>query len=493
MRRPLRLQLLVPVLAVVILAIVGSSALSAYLAADWLKQRQQESLARVVATLTDASFPLTESVLKKMSGLSGAEFVVLDSAGGVEDSSWQFAADDVAQLRQLPREHKLVDFGAGHTLDLTAGRFLASRLSVTPRGDGSRMATLVVLYPEERWAVARRQVIYPPLVVGAAAILLAVAVTALLARRVVGPLETLRRQAAAIEEGDFRLVPLNSRNDEIQDLSRTINHMVERLAQYEADVRQNERLRTLGQLGAGIAHQVRNAATGARLALDLHRQDCPLQDSETLDVAARQFKLIETYLQRFLTLGGRKPPASDSAPHEQIDLVRLIEDVLPLIRPAFQHAGIALKFDPFADRMLISGDAQSLQQLLVNLLTNGFEAAARNSKSSTNGGAPVVEIQVARAEGGRIDCRIGDSGPGPAEEIGNRLFDPFISDKPDGTGLGLAVCHQIVVEHNAQISWCRTDGMTWFVVSFQQVANALPTTVRSVEADTAQLTTDNNR
>src|SRR5689334_5682967 len=102
MRRPLRLQLLGPVLAVVILAIVGSSALSAYLAADWLKQRQQESLARVVATLTDTSFPLTESVLKKMSGLSGAEFSVLDSSGRVEESSRPFAKDDVAQLKQLP-------------------------------------------------------------------------------------------------------------------------------------------------------------------------------------------------------------------------------------------------------------------------------------------------------------------------------------------------------------------------------------------------------
>src|SRR5579864_3839000 len=134
MRRPLRFQLLVPVLAVVILAIVGSSALSAYLAVDWLRQRQQESLARVVATLTDASFPLTESVLKKMSGLSGAEFVVLDSSGGVRGSSRPFAEDDVGQLRQLPREQKLAEFGAGGTLNLTAGRFLASRLSVTPSG-----------------------------------------------------------------------------------------------------------------------------------------------------------------------------------------------------------------------------------------------------------------------------------------------------------------------------------------------------------------------
>ncbi len=468
MRRPLRFQLLVPVLAVVILAIVGSSALSAYLAVDWLRQRQQESLARVVATLTDASFPLTESVLKKMSGLSGAEFVVLDSSGGVRGSSRPFAEDDVGQLRQLPREQKLAEFGAGGTLDLTAGRFLASRLSVTPSGDASQTATLVVLYPEEQWAVARRQVIYPPLIVGAAAVLLAVAVTAFLARRVVGPLETLRRQTAAIEHGEFRRVPLGPRNDEIQDLTRSINHMVERLAQYETDVRQNERLRTLGQLGAAVAHQTRNAATGARLALDLHREECPLGGSETLDVAGRQFKLIETYLQRFLTLGRGKELANQSFSQQSIDLPALINEVLPLVRPACQHAGIQLHFDEPDTPMFVSGDSQNLLQLFINLLTNGIESAARTAKSPSDGATAAVVVELARGEDGRLECRIGDSGPGPAAEIGGRMFEPFVSDKPDGTGLGLAVCREIAIEHGAQISWRRTDGMTWFVVSFPE-------------------------
>ena len=110
-----------------------------------------------------------------------------------------------------------------------------------------------------------------------------------------------RRRSSRGSFGRCRSAP---RNDEIQDLTHSINHMVERLARYEADVRLNERLRTLGQLGAGIAHQMRNAATGARLALDLHRQECPLDpDCETLEVAKRQFTLMETYLQRFLTLG----------------------------------------------------------------------------------------------------------------------------------------------------------------------------------------------
>ncbi|HKD36252.1 MAG TPA: HAMP domain-containing sensor histidine kinase, partial [Pirellulales bacterium] len=351
------------------------------------------------------------------SGLSGADFVVLDASENVQDSSRAFSVSDIELLRQLPRELKLANIGGDRAIQLSAGRFLASRLVVSGRGDGSRSSTLVVLYPEERWAVGRRQVIYPPLIVGGVAVVLAAAVAALLARRVVGPLETLRRQAAAIESGDFRPVPLSPRNDEIQDLTRSINHMVVQLAQYEADVRQNERLRTLGQLGAGIAHQVRNAATGARLALDLHRQECTTADSETLNVAFRQFKLIETYLQRFLTLGGRQRLATEPSPREPIDLRQLMDEVIPLVRPACQHAGIHLNFDSPVTPMFVAGDAQSLVQLFVNLLTNGIEAAAGASKSLTNGALAAVAIELARGEEGRIECRVGDSGPGPTAAI----------------------------------------------------------------------------
>jgi signal transduction histidine kinase len=464
MRWPLRSQLLLPVLAVVIVAILGSSVSSAYLAAEWARERQEESLARVVATLTDASFPLTESVLKKMSGLSGADFVVFDSSGIVQDSSRRLADADLQALRQLPSQQNLADFANGRLLDLAGGRFLASRLPVVSRSDRDTSTTLVVLYPEERWTIARRQVIYPPLVVGAAAVLLAVAVTAIFARRVVRPLESLRRQAAAIEQGEFRPLPLGSRNDEIQDLTRSINHMVERLARYEADVRLNERLRTLGQLGAGVAHQMRNAATGARLALDLHRQECPLDPGcETLEVAKRQFTLMETYLQRFLTFG-----RGETLSRVPLDLGQLIDSVLPLVRPACQHARIELRFDRPDKSALVLADSKAIEQLLVNLLTNAIEAAAGAFAEQKNGSVGAVEIELARDTTGRIECRIGDTGPGPAATIGERLFEPFVSDKPDGTGLGLAVAHQIAADHQAELRWHRANGMTWFIIAFAE-------------------------
>lgn len=473
MRWPIRLQLLLPMLLVVFVAIIGSSAVSALLVVNSVRARQEENLSRVVSTLTEASFPLDESVLVKMSGLSGASFVTFDQSGTVQAASHPFAKALLPLLYQLPSTHKLTSFGEGSRVLLGGDSFFAARLPVPYRGGSAGPVSLAVLYPAEQWAAVGRQAIYPLLVVAGAAVVAAMIVTALLARQVVRPLESLRRQAAAIEQGDFRPMPLARRNDETQDLARSINHMVERLAQYEIEVRQNERLRTLGQLGAGIAHQIRNAATGAHLALDLHRRECAASDvSDTLDVAVRQLALMEAYLQRFLTIGrpnqGRvKPPA-----RQPMELAEAVRDVLPLLRPACEHANINLQFNEPAESSLIVGDGQAIGQLLINLLLNAIEAA-----SSNNEGGGIVRVEIAQLGNGRIACRVSDSGPGPDSAIRDRIGEPFITDKPDGTGLGLAVVRQIAEDHGAELSWQREKGMTQFTVAFPAAAESLaPTT-----------------
>ena len=102
MRRPIQVQLLFPFLSVVLLAIVLASGTIACLGVNRANRRQQDDLARVVATLTDATFPLSKDVLRQMSGLSGAEFVVFDADSRLLEHTLPLAADELESLRRLP-------------------------------------------------------------------------------------------------------------------------------------------------------------------------------------------------------------------------------------------------------------------------------------------------------------------------------------------------------------------------------------------------------
>ena len=132
---------------------------------------------------------------------------------------------------------------------------------------------------------------------------------------------------------------LPSLNDELRDLSRSVNDMAQRLSQYQDQTRQTERLRLLGQVSGGLAHQLRNAAVGARLAIQLHIED--LADDanrEALNVALRQLAIVEMHVKKFLDLG--KALELD---RQSCQLEAIVTEAISLIRPQCAHAGIQLR------------------------------------------------------------------------------------------------------------------------------------------------------
>ena len=178
MRRPIQVQLLFPFLSVVLLAIVLASGTIACLGVNRANRRQQDDLARVVATLTDATFPLSKDVLRQMSGLSGAEFVVFDADSRLLEHTLPLGADELESLRRLPEGNSPMWGGPSGTVlrpetlaaepapppgetgkpnqsPLISGRtYFAWRMPVTRRGTAARPNWLVVLYPEDQWWIA---------------------------------------------------------------------------------------------------------------------------------------------------------------------------------------------------------------------------------------------------------------------------------------------------------------------------------------------------
>lgn len=192
------------------------------------------------------------------------------------------------------------------------------------------------------------------------------------------------------------------------------------------------------------------------MALELHAAELdPSADRESLDVALRQLHLMETSLKRFLQLG-----RGETVPRKSVDLRALVDETLPLVEPACRHANIRLAWNRPDAQVEVDGEADSLRQLLLNLLLNAIEAA-----TDATGKAGDVKVELRRDQQG-VELRVLDSGPGPSADMATRVFEPFATSKPDGTGLGLSVAREIAEAHSATLGWQRIDGLTCFELNF---------------------------
>ncbi|MCU0702426.1 MAG: HAMP domain-containing histidine kinase [Fimbriiglobus sp.] len=384
----------------------------------------------VAAALTEPpnSFPLTPPILAKMKRLSGAEFVFTPRVG-----------EPVGTLDPLPR---LTD---NEELELNGALYRIRRLTL-PAGHPNAGGVLAVCSPEARRRAVVRRAVVPPLLLGVA---VAVAAAGLLAigGRVVSRLQRVKGRTEAIAAGDFRTLPVPpSPDDELTDLANAVNHLAARLGDYERQLQQTERLRVLGQFSGGLAHQLRNAAGGARLAVQLYLKDG--DDREPLEVALRQLARMEANLCQFLALG--KPPAAATS---SVDVAEVLDAAVRLQGPQCRHAGIRLQWTS-PGPIVLAGDATQLGHLFGNLIGNAIEAAGP-------GGA--VEL-TASVDGGRIVVEVSDTGPGPSTDVADRLFEPFVTGREQGIGLGLAVAKQAADAHGGGIDWRRENGRTVFRV-----------------------------
>jgi signal transduction histidine kinase len=225
--------------------------------------------------------------------------------------------------------------------------------------------------------------------------------------------------------------------------------LLARLEACEAGLQKSERMRVLGQVSGGLAHQIRSGVAAAKLGVQLHARSCNDGDSESLDVARRQLGRVEADLARFLDLG------RDDLPRRTCRIVELVEEAVHLLRPACRHADVQLCWEPPACTPVVNGDPGRLGHLLVNLLTNGVEAA---------GAGGDIEVTVEQAGPECCVIEIWDSGPGPDGAIADRLFQPFATGKADGVGLGLFVARQAAEAHGGRLDWRRERNRTCFRV-----------------------------
>jgi signal transduction histidine kinase len=221
-----------------------------------------------------------------------------------------------------------------------------------------------------------------------------------------------------------------------------------RVFKSEESLRKNEQLTTLGLLAAEIAHEIRNPLTVLKLLLGGLGLEFPEGDPRRTDMRVIGEKLdqLEEIVTRVLNFG--KAPTSL---HSRCSLAEIVEDTLILVRLKFAQNKIRVDFRPPSAPLVIEGNPGQLQQVLLNVLFNSMHAMPEGGAialtlgSENHGPAPLAMVDVA------------DSGAGISESIRDRIFDSFLSGRPNGTGLGLAIAKRIMQSHHGDIELLKTS------------------------------------
>ena len=221
--------------------------------------------------------------------------------------------------------------------------------------------------------------------------------------------------------------------------------------------RRAEKLAALGTLAAGLAHELNNpiGIMSSRIELMLLEgaSTLPAEVRNDLQVLHRQTQRVARITQGLLSFARRS--SGDRTP---VDLNYIVRETLLLVESQIVKAGVRLAVDLSPELPAVLGDADMLQQVVLNLVTNARDALA--------GGGAITIVSRLREEG-LVELVVADTGPGIAPEDLPRVFDPFFSTKPTGTGLGLAITHGIMNEHRGTIDVESVPGQgTRFILTF---------------------------
>ncbi len=441
---------------IVILTVLANTCVIAYFSIHKVRERQSWNLHRVMETLSEANYPLTSSVLRQMRGLCGAEFVLLDQEGAIEHATLQFDDSTRKEMLRLRENHLTGEIPRKDAIRIEDRPYSLRWVDISPLSGRPQAKLLCVLSRKKEWWALLLEVASPILLSGVAVLPIAIGISAILSRKLVRPIRAIRRQAETLAEGSFEPIPLPERRDEIHDLAQSINQMALRLKAHDEKVRHQERFAILTRLGAGLAHQLRNHATGARMALQISRQQTDISsEREAIDQALHQLEMMETHLQRFLSLG-----KSNGDTPRQVNIADLIQEVVAMVAPSCRHQNILLATQIPKEKIFLLARAEALRQVILNLVMNAMDAVAVTSTEARE-----ILIALHRDEQRRrITLEVCDGGPGPAEEIAGNMFELFVTSKPEGTGIGLSMAQQIVQAHGGILRWKRREGRTCFYV-----------------------------
>ncbi len=280
-----------------------------------------------------------------------------------------------------------------------------------------------------------------------------------LGSRILGNTRRFSRYAKRIASGDFTpITPAKRYQDEFTDMAIAVNQMILELENREAILVQSHKMRAVGTLTAGVAHELNNPLNNITLTAHML-----LEDYDSLDDDERR-----DMIQDLITESGRSKKIisnlldfarESSSQLESLDLTELLRETIALASNQIKLSGIKIEFQATDNLPRVHGDVQQLEQVFLNLILNAVDASSKGNR---------IQIIVLPADDPNyVAVKVIDTGSGIPDHILPSIFDPFFTTKGKGkgTGLGLSVSQGIVAKHGGRISVASKEGQgTTFTV-----------------------------
>ena len=417
-----------------------------------------------------ARYPLTASVLTQIQELSSLKLGIVsrDAEKGLRLDSKSSLFPQTEDLRWIEPLVRQAADSNGKTFFVTVDLEESNRSNATafmlPKQENAneKQRYLILLEPMSLSTRGSVQAFVLPLATGLCSSILIALVAAFVASKIGKRIERLGKHVEEIANGSFESIVPTGPPDAIHSLYESVNWMSEQLQKSSAKIAQNERSRLINLMASGLAHELRNHLTGARLAIQTCNPDA--ETREALSISLKQMKLAEESIQRLLTLRVDEPDKmAEPMTIEQIQdsLRELLQPIAVHQRVHFQmHACCDLQNELCSLSVLQRSveDGSSIVGALINLGLNALEAAGP-------GGAVELSSRVLNDGRAKIEWQVKDNGPGPTAEMAKTMFEPFATTKREGVGLGLAMCKRIAHRHAGDVTWRRQDGWTVFTMT----------------------------
>jgi signal transduction histidine kinase len=270
----------------------------------------------------------------------------------------------------------------------------------------------------------------------------ALAVATLAARRVTSPLSELTLAIRGLSRGDPAVlrVPVRAR-DEVGSLAAAFNHMASELDRVQRNLVEAEKFAFVGELASGIAHEVRTSLGVLRSSVQiLERSLPPDADGDAAELA----QLIRAEADRLggvvddlLSLDRPRPLHLQPLPVSQA-----VFRAADFVEPQAEEKGIRLRRRPASREATVLCDSEAIHQVAVNLLVNAVEALGEGG---------TIEVEILEANEGYAGFAVKDDGSGVPEALRDRIFQPFVTARDGGVGLGLTFVKRVVHEHQGRI------------------------------------------